>query len=586
MGLLKDRDWPDVLSAALQRILERIPHKRLAGEAYVFPGPQVGGFRKKDAKPEVVRRIAMQHLCGRGEVSGRVRRLVMKHSLHSRVVVGLSEELLLRNRQDLQLLFDPHELILAMCLDEREKVREAGLAELALLSEAPPVPPAEPAPEVLREIVTRLFSGFLEEIEPVIARIAAEETPVPESKPQLTPQQQNELHELRQQAAHARQFEKKIARLENDLSQQQNEIRRQRELSAELQQQVADQTATASRLAGVLEEFRRHRTEDLAQALHEHLRQARHAWLRDAQADAVVLEQVQHNDLAGQARALLARQQQLDRRAGTRSALRRSLTELTSLRGELLQAQADALQPLPELTPLIGDLDDEIKRLSAAAGESDATAGQLRLAARLASVAADERKALEEACRVLTSHGLLGPTECALLHEARRDDFARQLAEHAAATEPQQTPFERLWQRLVGDSAPATIYLDGHNLLLNPTLNYWQGGEVTEQTRRALITDVGRLFQQLPADYEVRLYFDGPEPSEETLAPGFVVIFSGGSGDNRADDRIVSLLQFRKKDKRPVILLTDDRELRLRARKACGGLLALSAYEFGLLCEA
>ncbi len=112
----------------------------------------------------------------------------------------------------------------------------------------------------------------------------------------------------------------------------------------------------------------------------------------------------------------------------------------------------------------------------------------------------------------------------------------------------------------------ALLLLDGHNLLFGlPDLfaAQYENGAPRLKARAKLIQVVSRLVQNR-ANVQTRICFDGPDPGSHHLAPNLKVIYSGGTGKNRADQLILDQLQFSdlKSIDQKVFVVTDDREVR------------------------
>ncbi len=124
---------------------------------------------------------------------------------------------------------------------------------------------------------------------------------------------------------------------------------------------------------------------------------------------------------------------------------------------------------------------------------------------------------------------------------------------------------------------PLVFLIDGHNILnlLQPYVSEREAGATHEEQRKALLKDVA-LIQSKLGVCEMRIFFDGPTASETTALgnKNLKIIYSGGTGDHRADQRIVGYVEFarQQKSKITIITITEDQELRQEAC-ACGSRL-------------
>ncbi len=119
--------------------------------------------------------------------------------------------------------------------------------------------------------------------------------------------------------------------------------------------------------------------------------------------------------------------------------------------------------------------------------------------------------------------------------------------------------------------------IDGHNILnlLQPYASARDSGATHEEQRKALLKDIA-LIQSKLGDCEMRLFFDGPTASETTAFGNkdLKIIYSGGTGDHRADRRIVGYIEFARQqtNRSKIITVTEDQDLRKEAA-TCGSLL-------------
>lgn len=117
---------------------------------------------------------------------------------------------------------------------------------------------------------------------------------------------------------------------------------------------------------------------------------------------------------------------------------------------------------------------------------------------------------------------------------------------------------------------PAILLIDAHNTLFAlqsryrlPSDHRWP----TAQTRQWLVEDVVQLLENTPS---VRAYivFDGPERTESTASHNVQVIYSGGTGEHRADDVLVDQAKFLSQaGAENLIIITNDGELAGRASR-------------------
>lgn len=118
-------------------------------------------------------------------------------------------------------------------------------------------------------------------------------------------------------------------------------------------------------------------------------------------------------------------------------------------------------------------------------------------------------------------------------------------------------------QALAG-KIPAVILIDAHNTLFAlqsryrlPTDHRWP----TAQTRQWLVEDVVQLLENTPS-CRAYIVFDGPERTETMASHNVQVIYSGGTGEHRADGVLVDQAKFLSQaGAEHLLIITNDGEL-------------------------
>lgn len=161
-----------------------------------------------------------------------------------------------------------------------------------------------------------------------------------------------------------------------------------------------------------------------------------------------------------------------------------------------------------------------------------------------------------------------------------RDEFAREIEKsmpHAPAAARPRTMLSEFLQRPVAAHEKFVFLVDGHNVL-NTARRYVvdvENGVPHEDLRKALMKDAAALQRKL-APCEMRVFFDGSNPAEHTMPGNADVkeIYSGGTGEHRADKRIAAYCVFLEMHNGArAIVVTDDAELRDEAGKSSALLL-------------
>jgi len=151
---------------------------------------------------------------------------------------------------------------------------------------------------------------------------------------------------------------------------------------------------------------------------------------------------------------------------------------------------------------------------------------------------------------------------------------AEALRHHAAVSVEGERPRE-----------PEIILVDGHNVIHGLPAKYAKpsgnsGADIRERGR--LAQDIARRFERTP-QARVQIIFDGPRHQETCVVPNVTVVYSGGSGQHRADDCILERIVFFKREfpEMRLTLVSDDVALCVKAEKK--GATVQGVKEFGKL---
>ncbi len=275
-------------------------------------------------------------------------------------------------------------------------------------------------------------------------------------------------------------------------------------------------------------------------------------------------------DVIARAREVMARQREIDRQSGNRGKLLERLKALQSTMAEAMNLASDAITPLPALAAIIEDLEREAKSISAKLG-LDARATDPVALAQTRMALADDPEALQRIKQwldLMDEMELAGPAAMQKLYAAYHARVSllydtRQMVTINRATAP-RNPLWHLQQGLA-DNEAMMLLLDGYNVILTlpDIFGVLDPDKSPGEAVRSMLTDqLQRIGSHSPA-CEISVYFDGPVAGARTISPRVKVIFSGGTGDHRADRAIIDDLEHlcRERSAVPRILVTSDREL-------------------------
>ena len=147
-----------------------------------------------------------------------------------------------------------------------------------------------------------------------------------------------------------------------------------------------------------------------------------------------------------------------------------------------------------------------------------------------------------------------------------------------------RTVLSETLNQAVGPNDKPVFLIDGHNAI--NTMPRYAAQETKgmkhEELRNLFVKDVCE-YQRLLQPCEIRIHFDGPKPAEyAALGNSDVkIVYSGGTGDHRADYRIIQYVDFlamQPGNRIAVITVSDDGDLRSDAAQSGSLLLHLDEF--------
>lgn len=358
-----------------------------------------------------------------------------------------------------------------------------------------------------------------------------------------------------------------------------------RRLKAELENVKAALSASRAEVGSLKASFEG----DLAAALERELSAKIRPWLtvpEDLKARVEALDSTAN--LSERAEGVLALQAETDRHFGNRAKMSEELKRLSVLITKVEEAQKEALNPLPELADLHGDLLRAISglketlygkqsepmgnfakfmliRINEAMGQADLLKIEnfLTNARGYSALSLDEEKALKSALEIEKSR----------------------LADAHSTFLPK--PFGRtaVWRysNILEGDAPFTLLVDGKNTMLELVGRYgstMENGYAGRSTREALVGDVAAVVNGSDNGHAV-VVFDSSEYESVRHSERIEVVFSGG-GDapDRADGVLIERCNALAADPAAGTLLMVTSDGGLRQRAIDHGALVATPEEF------
>jgi hypothetical protein len=269
----------------------------------------------------------------------------------------------------------------------------------------------------------------------------------------------------------------------------------------------------------------------------------------------LIQEQSSTKSVFQQAKAALQNQEKIDLRYKTISQLRENLKEALDLKENLTRAIDESLRISPDIHIAMKKIQIEIQNIETILNKG--------------SIAPDSSHLIDIARKLKTSGTIEQVIELKTLitneianqvwpidEGSKAFDLINQRILHFYTTNDlssqvkvddlnRLTPLKFLRNSLYSGT-PCHILIDGHNLLhkiraLIDPIHFDTKSGPNRLARNLLIGKLRDLVESQPS-INCELWFDGPEDTEWRENDNLRVLFSGGTGDNRADSRIIESL--------------------------------------------
>ena len=575
---------PGVIVTAFCRLVDRLDAKRILGTAAVMPAI-FQGHRVIAQNVPVARQRIKSLLKNDRHLESYVATLLRGTGLASEVVVVLSEAALKEGFSDLAGYFWEADFLAAALLDEREAVRDLAHEFIA---EWDGENSDDGAREAAAAAICSAFASFLENVKGLLGDVLPSASPMEGDQGQIAKDKPDrvldlvkaELDRLTRKAERDRkEFQDKITEKQKEIDRLRNDLVTARNDS---KTRDAERGQAKKELAELQASLTQHIDQGVDKALSTTLRQ----WLVPVRNVQEALADARDSDWAGRTAEVLEKQRAMDLNYGNRAALTRLIEERRQLLTELQRARLEALNPLPELRGIADQLEREIGDLAHRLGLPQ---GQIAEAAAGLLVRINEAQTLEELSEVrqfvqqAAAFELLQREDLHRLYRAMDNkagllyDKTEILGECRAGSLKSQF----FLRRAVAQSDPFTLFIDGHNALFELEDifgKYFVDGFPGTVARAEFGKCLNRIFDKPGAD--VLLYFDGDDPKQHSLSDHVRVIYSGGTGEHRADEAILKhLMAFNQSaPPGPICLVTRDAAFARQAREM--GVIIMHPEEF------
>ena len=508
--------------------------------------------------------------------------LLRSATLSTSLIQVLSEKAIKDGLLALYERFGIKPILASMLLDEREEIRNLANTELSK--------PSRNIANIKKEDSFQFrFEPFLNILRPVF--LDQPQQPQNQKNPKVTSATQLLSKEQLENQIKSNTLFKQILRERKTFEVREKTVKGERD---KLKKENEEQSRRINELNSDVQIDAANLKQRIADGIADALNHRIAPWLKTTEK----LESINknENDPIASAAQLIAQQEGVDKRFGTRSSISREIKEARELQGKLKNAQVQSLRPLAGLGEAVISLENHIESLEKLmAGTSvEPTNSFLKIllkelqAIRTLDELNVKKKSIEKTMAIESWGVELCKNAFSLVErEALRIYLSDQdLNAFDKNDAPVETP-QQYFEYCLRNAKPLRLMIDGHNML--PKIKPFIGGQFfsegqgpTTEGRKLLIDRVRTLTDRQPL-IEADVWFDGPVPEDWTETANLRIWYSGGKGSDRADKKILEGLQsldFQNKNEFR-FLVTEDRDLlhKAKALKTVG----ISAIEMWIM---
>ena len=552
---------PDLL-AFFKACIEVMPYPALVQGAKKSP-ELMQGLNQKQPNAEQLR-LRIQARISAKKIAPEIIELLRTATLSESLISVLSEKAINQGFSSLCERFGHMPVVAAMTLDDRESVRAKAQVEAANLNKTT----AKSKPD----------DPFISRFKPLLTvlRSAIEETPAPTALQTRTQPEQASLSAAKiDNLIKSNSVFKQAIRERNEFKQT-LEIATSdvQSLSTELDK-TKHELQTVKRQLTKVEEAQDKR---IAAGVSDALARRIFPWLD--QTELLSVQESSTDEPIKFAQNLIAQQVKVDQRFGTRTVKLGELRTAKDLLAQLKEAQLESLRPLPQLREAMLLVQEHIIKLEKV----------LNLTSHLQN--SDKLQDLQNQLSRIECLDELAHKKAAFENIAFREAWDQDSIKQALWLFNKEAtriydkttllmgkdPAERMtalqhFQNCLLRAQPLRMLVDGHNFLfkVRPFVspeNYTAAGVPNEKARSLLVGLFEHLCEAHPL-VEIDVWFDGPIEENWTVTKGLRVWFSGGTGKNRADEKIIESLKALEYQGAGSVtmVVSDDGDLLAKAKK-------------------
>ena len=432
----------------------------------------------------------------------------------------------------------------SLLLDDRETVRDFSREEYKKINK-------KPKGNVHKLVDTAnligKFSPFLQTIQRLLTGVESKTQKAPTSATPVKIQLSKEAEEkLIENSTLVKRLRKELNKEKSNLTESNKKI----DLSIKNEKKhFSDLSEKIIECNNLQQDFQKKVAKGISDALQNRLGK----WINPT--ENLIQEQSSTKSVFQQAKAALENQEKIDLRYKTISQLRENLKEALDLKEKLTRAIDESLRISPDIHVALKKIQIEIENIESILNKGSIGPDSTRLVE-----IAQKLKTCETIEQVIKLKTLI-TNEIAnqvwpLNEGSKAFDLINQRMFHFYTTNDlssqvkvddlnRLTPLKFL-RNVLYSGTQCHILIDGHNLLhkiraLIDPIHFDSKSGPNRLARNLLIGKLRDLVESQPS-INCELWFDGPEDTDWRENENLRVLFSGGTGDNRADSRIIESL--------------------------------------------
>ena len=537
---IDDDDIPEEAFRPLADLLDEVSDDDMLAFARVH-GELLAGLRPIKANAGKLRSSLKRTVAG-GRLDASVREFLAGHSLQQEFVAVLSEVAIEWAFPHLATYFGDARFAAATLLDPRPRIRRLALDHFRGQS-AWASPADEPGRLKSAQDLEALFEPFLGHIAALRAKTPR---PMTHSTPDLSGEVRRLEEALRQAGDKLGRQEQRAARENREQEDEAELLRRARHKSEQAAGKEKTRADEADRSLGKL---KADQARLVSEAVQVELSEGVRPWLQpvlalDAAGRAPTTRSDRKGDLVERTRAALTLQAQIDPHYRNVARLEPRLAPLESARAELSRARSASLHPLPQLEELASELESGIRNVRVGlALPEEAARGLAELHARINRADMADLVPLHDLLDTAADLRALRGCDLESLYAAL-DRQASQVYERYPSHPPPQIQVSslRALKIALARDQEYLLLIDGYNLLHASFQPFHEDDKPGKKERDELTNALVRIFGS-KQKCRARLYFDGDDFGSFQASDQVRVVYSGRTGDNRADRAILEDLQ-------------------------------------------